>query len=169
MTTFTGAISSLTPGTTALSGPVNNHRDALKAVTEASTSYTPTWTASAGTPAVGDGTLTGKYAQAGKWTDFRIELVVGATTTFGTAGASWRFTLPTTPASTQRHRFLGTAYDTGTADYPVYFRWVSSGSYLEVVCDATTAGAADRSVTNTVPFAWAVGDVLMVQGRYENT
>jgi hypothetical protein len=166
VTIWTGTAASITAGTTTLSVPFNTNRDAIKAASEAWTSYTPTWTASAGTPSVGDGTLTGKYARVNKLIDFRIELVFGSTTTMGTAGSVQRFALPVTPVSTQRHRFLGTAYDSGTADYTAYFRWNSAG-YLEVVCQPTTAGNGDRTVSNTVPFTWGTGDVLMVQGRYE--
>lgn len=167
MTTYTATPSTLVAGdTSALVTKFNDHRDALKALTEASGTYSVAWTASAGTPAVGNGTLTGRYAQSGKWVDFLIELTFGSTTTMGTAGSTQRFTLPATPRSSARHRFLGSLYDSGTADYPAFFRWSSSG-YLEVMCHATTAGNPDRTVTNTVPFTWATGDVLMVQGRYE--
>lgn len=168
MTAFTGTIPTIASGdTTTVPTNLATYRDALKAASEASTSYTPSWTASAGVPAVGNGTLTGKYAQVNKWVDFRIELTFGTTTTMGTAGSVQRFTLPVTPVSTQRHRFLGTAYDNGVGDYTVYFRWVSTGPYLEVVAQPTTAGGGDRTVTNTVPFTWGATDVLMVQGRYE--
>jgi hypothetical protein len=167
VTVYTGTPTTLVAGdTSALVTKFNDHRDALKALTEAPGTYAVTWTASAGAPAIGNGTLTGKYTQANKWVDFQIELVVGTTTTFGTAGATWRFTAPVAPASTQRHRYRGTAYNNGVADYPIWFRWVSGGPYFEVVCDATTAGNPDRIVTDTVPFTWGSTDVLMVQGRY---
>jgi hypothetical protein len=168
VTIWTGTAPTFTAGVnTGNVTRLNDLRDAVKAASEAWTTYTPTWTTSAGSPAIGNGTLTGKYARVGKLIDFRIELVVGTTTTFGTAGSTWRFTAPVTPVSTQRHRYAGSAYNNGVADYPIFFRWVSGGPYFEVVCDATTAGNPDRIVTDTVPFTWGSTDVLMVQGRYE--
>jgi hypothetical protein len=169
VTIWTGTAPTFTAGVnTGNVTRLNDLRDMAKAASEAFTTYTPTWTTSAGSPAIGNGTLTGKYARVGKLVDFRIELVVGTTTTFGTAGATWRFALPVTPVSTQRHRFSdATAYNNGVADYPVAFRWITGGPYLEVVCHATTAGNPDRIVTDTVPFTWGSTDVLMVQGRYE--
>ena len=88
MTTFTGAISSLTAGTTTLSTPVNNHRDALKAVSEAWTAYTPTAT----NFTVGDGTLSGRYARIDKLIHIRISFVAGAATTYTASGMT--LTLP---------------------------------------------------------------------------
>jgi hypothetical protein len=168
VTIWTGTAPTFTAGVnTGNVTRLNDLRDAVKAASEAWTTYTPTWTTSAGSPAIGNGTLTGKYARVGKLIDFRIELVCGTTTTFGTAGSTWRFVAPVTPVSTQRHRYVGTAYNNGVADYPIFFRWVSGGPYFEVVCDATTAGNPDRIVTDTVPFTWGSTDVLCVQGRYE--
>lgn len=139
----------------------------MNGIQAAGDAYTPTWTTSAGTPAIGNGTLTGKYFRIGKMIDFRIELVCGSTTTFGTAGSTWRLTLPVTPLSTKRHRWLGTAYDSGVADYTVYGRFITAGPYLEIVAQPTSAGSSDRVVTNTVPFAWGNADELLIQGRYE--
>lgn len=56
--------------------------------------YTPAFTASAGTPAIGDGTLTGYYRRVGDHLEGTIKIVGGASTTWGTAGATLRFGLP---------------------------------------------------------------------------
>lgn len=141
------------------------HMNGLQAAWD---SYTPTWTTSAGAPAIGNGTLTGKWNRVGKTIDVRIELVAGSTTTYGTAGSSWRFTLPVAPLSTKRHRWLGTAYDSGVGDYTVHARYVTAGPYIELVAPPTTAGGADRLVTDTVPFTWGAADELLLQLRYES-
>lgn len=134
----------------------------------AGTAYTPAWTTSAGAPSVGDGSLIGKVLQVGKWFDFTIELVVGSTTTFGTAGSNWRFTLPLPLLSTRRRRFLASAVDNGVADYTAYARYVAAGPYLEMVLP-TGAGGADVLLTNTVPFTWNNGDSLIINGRAETS
>jgi hypothetical protein len=46
-------------------------------------SYTPTWTAVTTNPAIGNGTLTGKYAVVGKVCHFTMYAAFGTTTTFG--------------------------------------------------------------------------------------
>lgn len=45
--------------------------------------YTPTWTQTSATPAIGNGTLTGNYVRAGHMCHVQIELVAGSTTTSG--------------------------------------------------------------------------------------
>ncbi|MEU9466561.1 hypothetical protein AB0D78_07865 [Streptomyces avermitilis] len=57
-------------------------------------SYTPTWTAATTNPAIGDGTLTGKYAVVGKVCHFTTFMVFGSTTTFG--NGVYSFGLPVT-------------------------------------------------------------------------
>ena len=55
MTTWTGTIPTLAPGdTTAVTTGLATYADALQALSEAWTTYTPTWSAST-PPAIGDG------------------------------------------------------------------------------------------------------------------
>lgn len=67
--------------------------------------YTPVWDAVSGTnPAIGNGTLAGRYLKLGKLLFLQIDLTAGSTTTFGTS-TNWRFSLPSgltaaTPTST---------------------------------------------------------------------
>lgn len=53
------------------------------------TTYTPTWTGSGGNPAIGNGTLTGRYCQVGKLVTASIRVVMGSTTTFGSGDYRW--------------------------------------------------------------------------------
>ena len=62
----------------------NTHvRDNLKAIGDAWTSYTPTWTALTTPPAIGNGSVTGAYMQAGKLVHGRARILAGSTTTYG--------------------------------------------------------------------------------------
>jgi hypothetical protein len=75
-------------------------RDQWNTVLGTWTDYTPTWIAeSGGTPAVGNGALTGRYMKVGRTVDALIKLTVGSTTTFGNSNANWAFGLPVSPAA----------------------------------------------------------------------
>lgn len=66
----------------------------LAAHLSAASTYTPAWTASAGAPSIGSGTLSGRYKVVGKWVDLAFRLVGAGDTNYGTAGAYWMFGLP---------------------------------------------------------------------------
>lgn len=73
------------------------------------TAFAPTWAATGGTPAIGNGTLTGRYFRTGNSCMFRIELRTGSTTN-GTTGG-WSFTnLPFTATGTVEQAVLCKAY-----------------------------------------------------------
>lgn len=69
---------------------------AMNSIGEAWQTYTVSWTAT-GTPAVGNGTLTGYYCQINKVVFGRVNLTAGTTTTYGTG--NWYFSLPVTARS----------------------------------------------------------------------
>jgi hypothetical protein len=131
------------------------------------TAYTPTWTASGTAPALGNGTIVGRYKQIGKVVAFTIKLTAGSTTTFGTL--DWRFTLPITAYDTT-YQFAAIAYDSsatttgwyqarGVGDYG------GSTSYFSLIVNTTNANST--SVTSANPMTWASGDILTVSGTYE--
>lgn len=92
MTLFTGTVSDILSGQTPNSTTLGYITDALQALSEAPTSWTPTWSASGTAPAIGNGTLTGNYLRVGKLVIFSFKFVAGSTTTFGTG--TYTFTLP---------------------------------------------------------------------------
>jgi hypothetical protein len=69
--------------------------------------YTPVWSTSGTAPAIGNGTITGRYAILGKVIVCHINLIAGSTTTFGTGTQS--FTLPFTAAN-QGASYVGNAH-----------------------------------------------------------
>ena len=141
---------------------LNTHlRDNLKAATEW-TAYTPTWTATGGTPSVGDGSLTGRYIIAGNVCHLRINLTWGSTTS-GT-GSNWVFSLPSgaTPA-TMRSLLMWVANDYGTRVY-------SGISQMEVGSTSTPWLFRDDSgdgIGATSPHTWAGSDTLTLSATYE--
>lgn len=115
--------------------------------------FTPTWTASVSNPAIGNGTLSGRYALVGKILFWSIVLSPGTTTTFGSG--TWKFAIPPgTPAGLSVGNAL--AYGTG----PLY---LGQGLVSSVIEPLFSTGIASASV----PQAWANGTPLVMSGSYE--
>lgn len=132
-------------------------RDNTKAITEWST-YTPSWTATGGTPTVGNGTLTGSYILAGDLMILRIQLVIGNTSTLGTTTV-WRFSLPSGTSGSGFNVTAGSAYDSSANTTFMVGAFVASGT--------SVAGVNTHNGLNVgylLPFTWAQNDVLTVQG-----
>jgi hypothetical protein len=121
------------------------------------TAYTPTWASSGTQPALGNGTLTGRYLQMGKIVFYDISLIWGSTSTPGTG--AWTFSTPVTAANTVgqagslyildsgTQHFTGAIYVTGTTTFSM----------------ATTNAA---NVSTGVPMTWATGDTLRASGFF---
>lgn len=123
------------------------------------TSYTPNWTASGTSPAVGNGTLSGSYRTVGKTVDFRILFVTGSSTTYGTG--VYNFTLPSAP-NIATWSAVGAACFTDTSLSDHYFLGAvyTGGSNVSAF-----NGSAGR-LAQTVPFTFANTDVFSFTGRY---
>jgi hypothetical protein len=133
----------------------------------ATQTYTPVWTATGTAPALGSGTLTGRWQQVGKIVTCYIELLAAAGTTFGTGG--WSLTLPVGARASQRIGITGMATDISAgARYISYLYWlgpssVGAASYHSVSGSSIATAAID--VNSPIP--WASGDSLVFQGTYE--
>lgn len=123
--------------------------------------YVPVWGSTGGAPGLGNGTITGRYAQAGKLVFVQISLAMGSTTTYG--AAAWTFTLP---VACQASVFPSVGYraiDVSTGQqYP-------GAGYIE-----PTNGVVPQSPSlpinflgPTIPFTWAAGDSVEIVGTYE--
>lgn len=127
------------------------------------TSYTPTWTASVN-PAIGNGTLTGAYLIMGKTLFFRIYMLAGTTTTFGTG--EWSFGLPTgvgvVAKTGVRQSFAVSAADIGTA-------WRGGHGYVDSAATAVQIQGPDGGSRwgSAVPHTWANTDYLELSGVIE--
>lgn len=122
--------------------------------------YTPVWTASGTAPAIGNGTLTGRWRRSGDRVIANIELVAGTTTTFGTGFYSFSLPPGITASNTGR-----TSWGSGlAADVSSGTRYVLTS---EVLAAATTmratTDAAVLLVGQLTPFTWANTDVLALQ------
>lgn len=133
----------------------------FKALGDAWTSFTPTWTSSGTAVSLGNGVLSGVYMNTGKLCIARIFLTMGSTTTYGTG--NYAFVMP----------FASTA---GAQWVPLggcTCRDASAG--LTYGLQAFTAGTSSASGGNDsggrlgqlVPFTWANTDTLALQLTFE--
>lgn len=129
-------------------------------VTGAWTDYTPAWTSTGtGQPALGDGTLAGRFKAIGKTVTFTFRLTIGTTTTFG--DGNWIFGLPV----------AGRASPAWTAT--VHLEDVSAPTRHMGVTGQQTASSVfvrnyiGAAVSGASPWTWAVNDLLTITGTYE--
>lgn len=132
-------------------------------------SYTPTLAASGGSPTIGNGTLTASYIQIGKTVHFKVRIVRGSTTNFGTGTCT--LTLPVTAnESVDAYNIIGAwgGLDLAPAAYAGLIHINSTTTFVMGLNHSTAAAGAQVSfVTNTVPFTWATGDIYHATGTYE--
>lgn len=140
-------------------------RDNFKAIGDAGTAYTPTWSASLVGPVLGNGSVTGAYNLAGKRLWFWARVVMGSTTVYGSGTYSLSLPAGLTPVS-GRLLLTGSAIDTSaSATYPLFGFW--GGTSLTLRALPTTAGAALTACTPTVPFTFANTDEIFMSGDLE--
>lgn len=116
--------------------------------------YTVSWTAVSVNPAIGNGSIVGKFRRVGTTGYLRGAISVGTTTTFGTGG--WRVSMPTgwvasnTPAS-DGYQVGGVVMVPAAGSAYNGFCWAQPNtSYLQLVTDATPAAF----VATGAPVAW---------------
>lgn len=138
-------------------------RDNFAALGSAWTAYTPVWGSTGAAPAIGNGSITGKYRKFGKTLDLRILLTMGTTTTYG--AAAWKLSLPAglTAAAKQ---FLRVHYELASM-YQGLAYIINGGGDVFPIVDNGTAGGALPFPTGAIPAAWASGNTLNIMGQIE--
>lgn len=139
-----------------------------KLASDSFTTYTPTWTGSVSNPAIGNGTLVGRYQKVGRKIFFYIKMTAGTTTTFGSG--YWIFTLPVTSASATMSNPRGFGVDSSDSNkqYPITIDMYST---TQLACKAGTTGGTyifNTNVDSAVPFTWAQSDTLEISGCFES-
>ncbi len=130
--------------------------------------YTPTWTADTTNPAIGNGTLTGRYIVIGKLCTYVLGLVMGSTTTYGSG--NWAFSLPINAVNTAGINFYGVAHirKAGTANYERIAQIAPSVSTSAInTFTDPTQGSNLYNISATVPFTWGENDALGIEITYE--
>ncbi|MFJ5150829.1 hypothetical protein ACIQCF_04470 [Streptomyces sp. NPDC088353] len=135
-------------------------RDQWNSVLGAWTTYTPTWTAATTNPALGNGTLTGRYMKIGRTVLVQITLTMGSTTTYGSG--TYNFSLPVDRAGLDA---MGTARlsTTGSA----YLGQTLAGSGITVSFPSQSTPGTAVNMSSTAPATLAATHVLRMNIAYE--
>ncbi|MEW2399583.1 hypothetical protein [Streptomyces sp. NPDC046862] len=131
--------------------------------------YAPAWTAETTSPAIGNGTLTGKYAVVGKVCHFTALIQFGSTTTYGSgdyslglpvrAGALGGLPQFQGVATSGAGRGVVSCQPTASTNATAYTLWgptSASSSKIDQLGSGGLFGAA-----------WANGNIIRVGGTYE--
>lgn len=117
--------------------------------------FTPTWTATGGSPALGNGSLTMTVNRNGNTITATLRLVFGSTTVPG--GGGWSFSLPAPIRS------VGSAFGYALSSGARHTILASlSGSVISFWIPNTAA-----PVSQSQPFAWKSGDSLVCTFTYQ--
>jgi hypothetical protein len=129
--------------------------------------YTPAWTAVTTNPVLGNGTLTGRYVQIGKWVHLSIDLVMGSTTTYGSG--SYSFSLPVNARTSSRIGVPGMLTDSSAgARYMLYGYWAGPSSTMALTYHGVVgANVQSLGISQGTPVTLANTDTMIFQGTYE--
>lgn len=143
----------------------NQHiRDQFRVLGDAYLAYTPVWTGATTNPVIGNGSITGFYRAVGKHISFRINILAGSTTTFGSGAYS--FTYPPFPPADATNPgnpgITGHFYDlSATKPFGCFAIGASSTTFRPVMA------STDSFMSQLVPVAPANGDEINFGGSYE--
>jgi len=129
------------------------------------TSYTPTWTMDAGTPAIGNGTMTMTYVRYGKFCNVQFFFQAGGTTTFGTSG-NFYFSLPFAAKTNGFNSAMSGGFygeDYAVAGYAAIPGLSSDGTRMTL----RIPQSANATWGKTTPFTWAASDYINGTLNYE--
>lgn len=126
--------------------------------------FTPTWTATAGSPTFGNATLTCRYAQFGKTVHASYYIVFGTTTTF--AGTEWRLSLPVTAHANAVRAATGAAlmFDDSAAEMFTGIAQIISTTTVGIYTEGTHAA---NTWASTIPMTWDDPDWVAFTLTYE--
>ena len=164
-TTTAGAINS-SGAVTGTSLSTSGNLTAGNITTGAWTSYTPTWSSSGTQPAIGNGSITGRYMVIGKTCTVTISVNFGTTTTFGTN--AYMFSLPFTDnTGATNYRHIGQAEGHNSTTWFSGTVSVQQGQNTARIHHHTSGG----DWSNSIPVTWtaATTDYINMTLTYETT
>jgi hypothetical protein len=122
-------------------------------------SYTPTFTSTAGSPDVGNGTLVGRYSKKGREVTAFIRFVIGGSTNVGSG--TWSFSLPSIPNTTLT--CIGSLLVVDATATPHTGVSIALANGTAFVQGQTTGAIRLGSAT---PITWATGDEVLIGITY---
>lgn len=134
------------------------------AATGAWVSYTPSWTASTTNPTLGNGTVVGRYALAGKVCHVTIRLIPGSTTTFGTG--TYLFGVPFTAASANVE-YMGVARLTAGSTFIGQVDLGAGGALMNATFPSQSNPGIAANMSTVAPATFASGHTLRMSLTYE--
>lgn len=127
--------------------------------------YTPTWTQTGASPAIGNGTITGAYIKIGHTVLGRIEIVFGSSTNFGTGTNPWIFSLPLTPTTPATSlRSIGTWSGLPSTTFFAGAAYMNTAGGMGLIVSSSSL-----SVETTNPATWTSSGNLQISFQYETT
>jgi hypothetical protein len=162
MTAYSGTVEAMTTGTPFSGRKAAEWRGALGALTDPWSDYSASvqWQGASANPVIGNGVITARYIQSGKFVLYTGSIVMGSTTTFGTS--TWFISLPVTPIASA-------ASNTGYPGAAFFFDNSAAANRISgtmSIIDLSPTPRADfyigsgGVVTSAAPFTWAQNDVL---------
>jgi len=126
------------------------------------TTYTPTLT----NATLGNGTITGRYQQFGKFVYVYNRFVLGSTSSVST---NPQFSLPVTASTSQSETDFGRGriLDAGVAYFDCTFRFSSSTNALVECYAADQSFNRTSAVGATTPMTWTTNDAITCSYCYE--
>jgi len=147
-------------GAAATYGPAASVLPMIVSVPNAVQSYTPALTSSAGSPAIGNGTLLGYYSRAGAVVTAIVDFTVGSTTNLGTGDI--RLSLPSAPLTVPVQLGSGYAVDVSVGtNYSLIPVLALGVSYCTFRIDNVIGAVQFNS-----PVTWATGDTMRFSISY---
>ena len=162
MGSYTGTVPTFLAGELPDSDKFDEITDFMTADTSAWTAYTPTWTVSAGSVSIGNGTIAGRYRLIGKTVDFSFNWTAGSTTTYGTGGAFWTFGLPPVGNAVTKYAFACRFFNTAVLEYGAIAAVTGAG-----IATFDLYKPVSGRATNTDPFTFGDTDQIYTNGTYE--
>ena len=122
------------------------------------------WTPSYSGITVGNGTVVAKEQQIGKLKNWFFSFTLGSTSAVGSNAG---FYLNLVQANTDNNMGFGSVIDVGVASY--YARGIyGANNFVYIGIDNVTGTYGSYTLTSaTVPFTWATGDKIVLQGSCE--
>lgn len=122
------------------------------------------WTPTFSNVTLGNGTVSGRYIQIGKYVFYTAVLTLGSTSSI-TGGIGLNY--PVNAVASSAITGDVTLRDASAGFFYRAMAFLVSSTSQTILCDNSAAGGPLQGVTATVPFTWAVGDQVFVTGCYE--